>query len=160
MSTLGWPQTSIASCDLPNMFQPLQFRRGTVTTPRKLLLRYVTGNHFVPLKANPSNALVRPGQAANEHHYFNGTRDVRTGLCASCLQLCHTFVQNNTHKSIHRECRPLQSMEARESDFDAAVQQMLSGDHGKAAIVSLTFGRQGKHLRPTAVSGFTGLLKK
>jgi hypothetical protein len=51
-------------------------------------------------------------------------------------------------------------MEARDSDFDAAIQKMLGGDQGKAAILSLTFGRQGKDLQPSAVSGFTGLLKR
>jgi hypothetical protein len=51
-------------------------------------------------------------------------------------------------------------MEARDSDFDAAVKKMLGGDQGKAAILSWTFGRQRKDLKPNAVSGFTGLLKR
>jgi hypothetical protein len=74
------PDERVNACDLPNMFQPLQFRRATMSTPRKLLLRFVAGNHFVLLKPNPPNAVVRPGPAANEQHYFNGTRDVATGL--------------------------------------------------------------------------------
>jgi hypothetical protein len=56
--------------------------------------------------------------------------------------------------------RPLQTMEARESDFDAAVQKMLGGDQGKPAILSWTFGRQGNDVQATAVSGFTGLLRR
>jgi hypothetical protein len=54
----------------------------------------------------------------------------------------------------------LQTIEARESDFDTAIQKMLGGDQGKPAILSWTFGRQGKDVQATAVSGFTGLLKK
>jgi hypothetical protein len=106
------PDERVNACDLPNMFQPLQFRRGTAPTPRKLLLRFVSGNHFVLLKPNPPNAVLRPGQAANEHNSFNGTRDAATSLCASSVQFCHTFVKNDTHISMHSECRALQSMEA------------------------------------------------
>jgi hypothetical protein len=77
------PDERVSACDLPNTFHPLQFRRGTASTPRKLLLRFVPGNHFVLLKPNPPNATVRPGVAANEYHYLEGSRDVATGLCAS-----------------------------------------------------------------------------
>jgi hypothetical protein len=56
-------------------------------------------------------------------------------------------------------CRPLQSMDARDSEFDASALKVLGGDQGKAAILSLKLGRQGKDLQPSAVSGFTGLLK-
>jgi hypothetical protein len=94
------PDERVNACDLPNMFHPLQFRKGTVSTPRKLLLRFVTGNHFVLLKPNPPNAVVRPGQAANEHHYFNGTRDVATGLCASSPHFCYTLATNNIDNSM------------------------------------------------------------
>jgi hypothetical protein len=83
------PDERVNACDLPNMFQPLQFRRGATSTPRKLFLRFGGGNHFVLLKPNPPNAVVRPGQAANEHHYFNGNRDVATGLYVSLNSLFH-----------------------------------------------------------------------
>jgi hypothetical protein len=84
------PDERVYACDLPNMFQPLQFRRGTMSTPRKLLLMFVAGKHFVLLKPNPPNAVVRPGPAANEDDYFNG--NVATGLYGSSsphdLTLC------------------------------------------------------------------------
>jgi hypothetical protein len=54
----------------------------------------------------------------------------------------------------------MQRMEARESHVDRAVRKMLGGDPGKPAILSFTFGTQGKDLQPSAVSGFTGLRKK
>jgi hypothetical protein len=56
--------------------------------------------------------------------------------------------------------RPLLSAEARDADFISAMNVIRGGDMGKAGILSLTFGRQGKDLQPTAVSGFTGLLKR
>jgi hypothetical protein len=74
------PDERVNACDLPNIFQPLQFRRGSTSTLRKLSLRFEVGNHFVLFKPNPPNAVLSPGQAANEHHYFNGNRDVATGV--------------------------------------------------------------------------------
>ena len=73
-------------------FMPLQFRKGTSSTGRKLLLRFVAREHFVLLKPDPPGAAVRPGQAANEYHYLNGNRDVATGLYvphAVFMQACN-----------------------------------------------------------------------
>jgi hypothetical protein len=46
----------------------------------------------------PPNAVVRPGQAAIEHHYFNGNRDMAASLCSTssmfhCTLCCHRRFQ-------------------------------------------------------------------
>jgi hypothetical protein len=87
------PDERVNACDLPNMFHPLQFRRGTTSTSRMLFLRFVAGNHFVLLKPNLLNTVVKPGQAANDHHYFIGSRDVATGLYDPVLVLRYVVLQ-------------------------------------------------------------------
>ena len=75
------PDDKVDACELPKVFMPLQFRRKNQATCRKVFLRFVNDNHFVLLKPDPPNQTVRVGIAVNVHHYFNGNRDVATGLC-------------------------------------------------------------------------------